>query len=191
MNLFERIKLFITTGREIRNSIKAFDAKLATYRELKSNQIPSLADDELRTAVMGWMQGKFNRSWSNDFEIIQTLNGPCRNVYACCTVIDEIMNGGINQLFYNSTKRFVEMAVTGFYEMHLDELGQIMEKANEIYICNKDLLEQYNDGTIAGFSRSYDEKLFDELDSKVVDYGSQFEARLCAYIRENDRCFGD
>ena len=78
---------------------------------------------------MSWMWGKFNKDWTNQYEIIESLQKPCRDVYACCTVVDEINNGGFNQLFFNSTGQFAKMAREGFRSLGNEALSNIMENA--------------------------------------------------------------
>ena len=115
---------------------------------------------------MSWMWGKFNEDWVNQYEVIASLPKPCRDVFACCTVVDEINNGGFNKLFFNSTGQFAQMAQEGFQALGSDSLSNIIKHAIEIYEKNRELFEKYNDGTLESFSESYNEKLLDELDRR-------------------------
>lgn len=72
-----------------------------------------------------------------------------------------------------------------------EKLSSIMRNAIEIYEKNKGLLEKYNDGTLASFSESYNENLFDELDDRFSEEEPNFDSLLEAYIRKNESIFGD
>ncbi|WP_330617804.1 DMP19 family protein [Mobilitalea sibirica] len=59
-------------------------------------------------------------------------------------------NGGFNQCYFNSSKQFTKMAVTGFKEIGAEGFAEIMDRANSIYSDIKDELEIYNDGIFKG-----------------------------------------
>lgn len=173
---------------QIKESMDDYFHKTEVYKHLKKGELANISDDDLRTAVMSWMWGKFD---DNQYEVIESLPKPCRDVYASCTVDDEINNGGLNQLFFNSTKQFAKMAQEGFRDIGSEILSNIMETAIEIYAKNKELLEKYNDGTLESFSESYNENLFAELDNGFFEAEPKFDTYLQVYIRKNESVFGD
>lgn len=191
MGIFDFFKRKNKLDAGIRNSIDDYFQKQEKFKSLKKGEITSLPDSDLRTAVMSWMWGKFDKDWTNQYEVIKALPKPCQNVYACCTVVDEINNGGLNQLFFNSTGQFAEMAQEGFRALCNENLCSIMRNAIEIYEKNKEKLEKYNDGTLESFSESYNENLFDELDDAFSDEEPGFDSLLEAYIRKNESFYGD
>ena len=105
--------------------------------------------------------------------------------------MEEVLNGGLNQLFFNSSVKIAEMAQKGFRSMGLDELSVAMQKAIEVYEENKELIEEYDDDTIEGFSESYELKLFDDLDGIFNQAEAIFERSLIDFIRINEGVFGD
>ena len=140
---------------------------------------------------MSWMWGKFNKDWTNQYEVIKALPKPCQDVYACCTVVNEINNGGLNQLFFNSTGQFAVMAQEGFWALGNENMCSIMRNAIEIYENNKGILDKYNDGTLESFSESYNENLFDELDDEFSIEEPGFDNLLEAYFRKFESVYGD
>jgi len=96
---------------DFKNSMDDYFQKQEKFKCLKKGEFASITDADLRTAIMSWMWGKFNEDWTNQYEIIESLSKPCQDVYACCTVVDEIYNGGLNHLFFNSTGQFANMGV--------------------------------------------------------------------------------
>lgn len=168
-----------------------FFAGMDKYDSLKKGDLANIPDEELREAVLQWIWSKFDEDWLDEVEVVDSLPKPCQYVYACCTVVDEVYNGGFNQLFFNSTGFFAELAAEGFEEMGNPRLAEIVNLAIEVYENNIDLLEQYDDGTIEGFSASYEEHLFDDLDDEFYDETVDFEDMLIEYIRANEKYFGD
>ena len=190
MGIFDIFKRKNKIDADIKKGIDDYFQKQEKFRYLKKGELASIPDSDLRIAVMSWMWGKFNEDWTDQYEVIESLPKPCQNVYACCTVVDEINNGGLNQLFFNSTGQFAKMAQEGFGALGNQKLSSIMKNAVEIYEKNKELLDKYNDGTLESFSKSYNENLFDELDDGFSEEEPGFESLLEAYIRKNESVFG-
>ena len=191
MGIFDIFKKKSKIDADIKKSMDDYFQKQEKFKYLKKSGLNSIPASDLRTAAMSWMWGKFNEDWTNQYEVIESLPKPCRDVYACCTVVDEINNGGLNQLFFNSTGQFAKMAQEGFQALGNEKLSNIMRDAIEIYGRNKELLEKYNDGTLESFSESYNENLFDELDNGFSEEEPGFDSLLEAYIRKNESVFGD
>lgn len=191
MGIFDIFKKNSELDNEIKNSMNDYFQKQEKFKHLKKGELALLPDSDLRTAVMSWIWGKFNEDWTSQFEIINSLHKPCQDTYACCTVVDEINNGGLNQLFFNSTGQFARMAQEGFRALGIENLSSIMIDAIEIYERNKELLDKYNDGTLENYSESYNENLFDELDERFFEEEPSFDSFLETYIRKNESVFGD
>ncbi len=191
MSLPNVLKKKNKTMDEINKSIDDYFDKQEKFKYLKKGELPSVPDSDLRIAVMSWIWGKFNEEWTNQYEVVESLPKPCQDVYTCCTVVDEINNGGLNQLFFNSTRQFARMAQEGFRALGNETLSSIMEDAIEIYEKNKELLEKYNDGTVKSFSDSYNETLFNQLDGQFFKEVRGFNGLLETYIRNNESIFGD
>lgn len=179
------------TDNGVKSRAEEYFRKLEKYKTLRKLDVASVPDEDLRTAVMSWMWAKFDEKWTNQYQVIETLPKPCRDVYACCTVVDEINNGGINQLFFNTTGQFAQMAEEGFRSLGSDKLSDVMRSAIEIHTANKEKLGEYKDGTLESFSASYDEELFNDLDDAFSEEEPKIDQLLIAYIRKNESAFGD
>jgi len=164
---------------------------LEKYKHLQKEWVSKIPDSELENAVMSWMWTKCSGSdedWDNQLETISSLPKPCQDVYSTRTVIDEVNNGGLNQLFFNSTGQFTLMAIDGFLAMGSPKLSSTLEKAVVLYAQNRDVLENYYDGTIEGFFASYEEKIFDKLEEGI--FAAFKDIDFVKYIRSNADCFG-
>lgn len=164
--------------------------KEAQYKKLKSNEVTSIPDKELKEAVIYWMRGMFKKDWSDDFEVIHKLSKPCQYVYSCSIVVDEVLNGGLTQLYINSSARFIESAIHGFLEIGSEELFKILAESLNIYSQNIEKINKYDDGTVESFCSLYEEELFNHLDSKFSQVEAEFEPKVNAYIRDNESSFG-
>ena len=176
-----------------KESIDDYLACLERYKFLKNSDLVGISDIDLENAVMSWMWNKFNKDWSNQYEIIEALPKQCQDVYSCRTVYDEINNGGLNQLFFNSTGQFAIMAQNGFLALGARILSDIMRDSIEIFNKNKKVLAKYNDGKMESFIDSYSEELFESLDNKFYDECEKCELDklIIRFIKEYSDCFGD
>ena len=188
MGLFKRLK----EKRQIKKSMQAFQDKTNAFKSLKSSEIADVSDDDLTPAVMSWIWGLIGDEWDYPCEIILDLPHPCQFVYSCRTIIDEVYNGGFNQLYFNPSAMFSKLAEEGFSDIGTEKLADIMRQANDISEKVKPKLEEYDDGTAESFVKSYDECFFNKLDQLFYDEleTCDFDNLLVLYIRKNAACFG-
>ncbi|HHU55656.1 MAG TPA: DMP19 family protein [Acholeplasmataceae bacterium] len=168
--------------------IEALTRKSEEYRRLNKEDVKLIPNEDLKEAVMDWM---FEKVDADEFIIISKLPTPCQDVYSTVTIMNEVLNGGFNQLFFNSTVEFIEMAHKGFVSIGLPKLSKLLNQACQVYLDNKEILEKYDDGTIESFSDSYEENLFDDLDMLFSKEEENFEKLIIEYIRKNETYFGD
>ena len=123
MRLFDLLKM----NKDIENSLNEYIHKLEKYKTLKKGQLASVADDDLKTAVMSRMQEKFNEKRIDENEVIILAN----TLPVCiCRQMLLIINGGLTQLFFNTTK--------GLYQRHKrfrlsgEDLSRIMKEAKNL-----------------------------------------------------------
>ena len=139
MGFFDFFKRKNISKRQIRKSLNGYNKLLETGKNIKNAELINIPNSDLENVVMGWMWGMFNEDWSDQYEIITSLPNPCQAVYSCRTVTDEINNGGINQLFYNSAGQFAQLSIEGFDAMGFNALSGIMKQAVDLYKKNKNL----------------------------------------------------
>lgn len=189
--------IVIIAGIVIKNSIyKVLYGGLSQpmkFERIMKKDIAAIPDEDLAYAVMNWMWGKFNSDWSNEYEVITSLPEPCQNIYSVYTVEGEVNNGGFNQCYYNSSRAFTQMAVKGFRAIGAEGFSDIMTKANTLYDEIKEDLEQYYDGTIESFSKSYENNPLNELDDEFMEQYEKepLDKLYIDYIREHAEFFGD
>lgn len=184
------ISLVLKKSKKPSNS---FLNDLKKYESLKKEDISYIPDEKLVYAVMSWMWSKFNSDWSNQFTVISSLPKACQDIYSVYTIEAEVNNGGFNQCYFNSSKEFVVMAENGFKEIGAEGFSDIMSRANFVYLDIKEDLEKFEDGTIEGFSKSYENNPLNALDDEFYKmYEKESLEKLCIeYIRMNAKYFGD
>ena len=162
------------------------------YKNLEKTDIETIPDTPsnlLEEAVFFWMCSKFDSTFSNQLEVISSLPKPCQNVYSCQIVFHEVLNGGFDQLFFNSSRQFIEMSIGGFAALGSQKLSDVMTKAVEVYLANKQEIDTYIDDWQDGCSKLYEKRFFDALEELFVEeYDS---VNFSQYIRLHAADFGD
>jgi len=185
--LSEGSDLSSVSSEEAEKAAMRLRRKGRSQKLLRNRDIPNLSDEDLESAAMDWIRSSV-KNWANPYEEIMRLPIPCQTVYSCRAVADEVLNGGLIQLFYNSMQPLAEMSIAGFAALGAPKLSHVMEKALEVYHKNKHTFDRYGDGTPDGFSALSDDHLFNDLDEAfIMEYTN---VSIAAYIRKNAEFFG-
>jgi len=164
--------------------------KMKGYNNYTKEDFATEDEDSLIDSAKIWVSFQID-NWEEELEIVMEFEEPLRIVYACTAVFDEVMNGGFNQFFFNSSARWITVALKGFQALGLQELYDGLETAIEIYSENSSLLDAYNDGTIESFSKSYELHIFDEVDALYSEQQDHYSDCLTKFIKENIHYFGN
>ncbi|MEM9832832.1 MAG: DUF4375 domain-containing protein [Bacteroidota bacterium] len=163
------------------------------YKNLTVEIINNLHDEDLTLAVMDTIWVKMDKNLSNEFEIVSSLPEGRKAIYSTYVVESEVNNGGFNQFYFNSSSQFAEIAVEGFAHIGVLELAELMRKANATYIHEYDKITEEQDGTLEGFSRSYEDNPLGKYDDEFykLDEADSLNTLQVKFIRENKEEFID
>lgn len=159
------------------------------FKKTEKVDFHKVPDDELIEAAVNWIYSLISKS-DNEFDAVMKLSEPFKFLYATNAVFNEMMNGGFNQLIFNSSKVWIITSFKGFHAIGLPEIASQMVKGVEILNANMDKLSPYLDGTIESFSKSYELKLFDEIDKVFSDNQQEIQSETIQYIRNHIDFFG-
>ncbi len=163
---------------------------MKNFENFTKEDFKNIEETYLVEAVSFWLIGKIT-DWEKEFEIVSKFSEPCKNVYACTTVFNEVMNGGINQLFFNFSAVYINLAYQVFKLLGLSRLSDALKGAIEIYNGNVEKLNTYDKNSAESFSESYELNLFESQDDIFGEEENHFYQALIKYIKENINSFGD
>lgn len=159
------------------------------YRQLSKADFSKLDDSELLDAMLYWVD---NLRWKK-MENLEDLPESVQSAYACFSVYNEVMNGGLNQAFFNDTKHYIHLCVDGYERIGAQEISNIIKEAMDIVTNQKGRYEALDDGTLDSFIESYEDDPLSDLDD--VFYEKSDDIDLCQfitnYIRLNIDSFGN
>jgi hypothetical protein len=159
------------------------------FNQISKADFSKLDDSQLLDAMTYWVD---NLRWKKMVDL-EDLPDPVQNAYACFSVYGEIMNGGLNQVFFNDTKHYVHLCVDGYEKIGATEISTIIKEAMDIVTNQKGRYEALDDGTLDSFIESYEDDPLSDLDD--VFYEKSDDIDLCQvitnYIRLNIDSFGN
>ncbi|NTW95455.1 MAG: DMP19 family protein [Erysipelotrichaceae bacterium] len=159
------------------------------FHQISKAEFSKLEDSQLLDAMLYWVH---NLRW-NKMVKLEDLSEPVKNAYVCFSVYGEIMNGGLNQVFFNETKYYVHLCVDGYEKIGAPEISTIIKEAMDIVTNQKGRYEALDDGTLDSFIESYVDDPLSDLDD--VFYEKSDDIDLCQvitnYIRLNIDSFGN
>lgn len=194
MGLFDILKPKKKSMRETESPFLAgfmaeMNDKENRFSQISKSDFLRLDDSELLDAMLYWVD---NLRWKKDIDL-EDLSEPVQNAYACFSVYNEVMNGGLNQVFFNDTKHYVHLCISGYEKIGSKELSNIIREAMDIVTNQKGRYEALDDGTLENFIKSYEDDPLSELDD--IFYKVSDEVDLCQvitnYVRHNIESFGN
>lgn len=161
--------------------------KTRRYKSLKTEDIDSVPDEELETAVVDWLFAKLDTKGTTEVPIMRAMPSECRYVYATYIVSGEVISEGFGKCFEYIDSYFLSSAIEGFIALGAEQLAQVVEKACGVvgaYIAENGR-EKLN-------SLSENEALESlTLEFEGCDDILQLSDLMVKYIRENKYAFGD
>lgn len=161
------------------------------YEDLTLEIIDSIRDEDLVLAIMDNMWVKMDKKMGNEFNIVSSLSEGRRAIFSTYLVEGEVNNGGFNQFYFNSSGQFAEMAEEGFACIGAREFAELMGRVNATYIREYDEITKDQDGTLEGFSKSYEDNPLSEYDDEFyrLNESASLDTLQVKFIRENREQF--
>jgi len=150
-------------------------------------------DNELLEKVWSNISSKLSKDPEKEYESLLKLSKSEQAIYIIWNLEAEINNGGFNQYYFNSSGQFADLAPDALKLVKANKFAELVSQANDIYKKEQEKITKHQDGTIEGFSKSYDDNPLNELDSKFYDlYKTEKLGDLqIEYIRQNKGEFID
>jgi len=185
-------KLSGETTEQLANSVDAFKNR-PIYKELTEQLIDTTSDDNLLQIVFDNLSEKQPADYENEYETVMSWNKSRRAIYMIWALEAEVNNGGYNQFYFNSSGQFYKHLPDALRLVGATKFADLTERANETFEKENRQITQHQDGTLEGFSKSYDENPLNKYDNEFYAlYKTENLQQLqVAYIRKNKRDFID
>ena len=166
---------------------------------LKSNkgitieQIDSTPDEDLVYFIFKDLSNKVGSNYDDEYQIVSKFTKEQQAIYSIWAVEGEVNNGGFNQYFYNTDGIFADMALQGFQQIGAKKFSDLLSDAIILYQTEMEKISEKQDGTIEGFSESYENNPLNKLDEEFYETYDQeniYELQV-KFIREHKDQFAN
>lgn len=177
---------------EIERSIEAFKNR-PIYKILTEEIINSTSDDNLLQVVFDNLSEKLPDDFEKEYQTVISWNKSRQAVYMIWVLDAEVNNGGFNQFYFNSSGKFYKHLPEALRLVGARPYAELVEKANQTFENENEKITRHQDGTIEGFSRSYEDNPLNNFDN---EFGNLYETEdlnqiLIPFIRNNIPEFTD
>ncbi|TYP87014.1 uncharacterized protein DUF4375 [Sphingobacterium allocomposti] len=173
-------------------SIEAFKNR-PIHKELTEQIIDSTPDDNLLQVVFDNLSEKQSTDYEKEYETVMSWNKSRQAIYMIWALEAEVNNGGYNQFYSNSSAQFYKHLSDALELVGANKFADLTNRANETFEQEKSKITQHQDGTIEGFSKSYDDNPLNKYDDEFYElYQTENLQQIqVGFIRRNKKEFID
>lgn len=154
---------------QIAKSIEEFKNR-KIHKALTTEIIELTSDDELLQVVFDNLSEQLPKDYRKEYEFITTkFNSSQQAIFLSWWLEGEVNNGGFNQYYTNSSGQYAEMVPPLLEKMGATKFAELVNRANRIYQSNYEQITKGQDGTIEGFSKSYENNPLNGLDNEFYE----------------------
>lgn len=155
--------------------------------------IDTTSDDMLLEVVYDNLFRKLSPAYDKEYEIVLSWNKSRQAIYMISRLEAEVNNGGYNQFYFNSSGQFAAALPEALKLVGATKFADLTQRANSTFEKEKSKITEAQDGTVEGFSKSYENNplnKFDEEFYKLNDVENLQKIQV-DYIRKNKKDFID
>jgi hypothetical protein len=162
-------------------------------KKLTAALINQTKDDKLLQLVFDNLISKMAKDLSDEYPVIISLNKSQQAIYMIGVLQAEVENGGFNQYYYNSAGKFAKLTPGALMLVGANRFAQLVSRANKTFETENKNIKKHQDGTLEGFSKSYNNNPLNKLDNEfyALEKKENLESLQIAYIRKHKEDFTD
>ena len=185
-------KLSKEMKEQISQSVEAFKNR-PIYKELTEQNIDTTSNDNLLQVVFDNLSKKLPTNYDKEYETVMTWNKSRQAIYMIWALEAEVNNGGYNQFYANSSGQFYKKLPDALRLVGANKFADLTQRANDLFEKENDTITKHQDGTIAGFSKSYKDNPLNNLDTEFYElYKTENILQIQVdFIRQNKNEFID
>lgn len=156
------------TQDQIASSIDAFNNR-PIHKKLTGQIIDKTPDQDLLQVVFDNLSTKQPTDYKKEYETVMRWNKSRQAIYMIWLLEAEVNNGGYNQFYFNSSGKFYKHLPEALKFVGANKFADLTKQANDTFLRENAKITQHQDGTLAGFSESYDDNPLNEFDNQFYD----------------------
>jgi hypothetical protein len=155
--------------------------------------IDTTSDDMLLEVVYDNLFRKLSAAYDKEYEIVLSWNKSRQAIYMISRLEAEVNNGGYNQFYFNSSGQFAAALPEALKLVGATKFADLTERANSTFVKEKSKITEDQDGTVEGFSKSYENNPLNKFDEEFYKLNEveNLQKIQVDYIRKNKKEFTD
>ncbi len=164
-------KLFGCTTDNKNKKQETQTKEISTKKTISIDEINKANDEDLLYLIFDIIAEKlpYTENEEEEYVALRKLNKEQQAFYLVWCLEGEVNNGGYNQFYYNSTGKYFELLPDALELIGATKHSELMRRANKIFIIENKKITQEQDGTLEGFSKSYEDNPLDIFDQEFAD----------------------
>ena len=177
---------------QMEKSIEAFKNR-PIYKVLTEQIIDTTSDDNLLQVVFDNLSEKQPTDYEKEYETVMSWSKSRQAIYIIWALEAEVNNGGYNQFYFNSSGQFYKHLPEALRLVGAYKFADLTQRANEIFEKENEQITKEQDGTLEGFSKSYENNPLNDFDDEFYElYQTENLQQIqVGYIRNNKKEFID
>ena len=178
--------------KQIDSSVKAFKGR-PIYKELTEQIIDTTSDNNLLQVIFDNLSERQSADYEKEFETVMSWNKSRQAIYVIWALETEVNNGGYNQFYINSSGQFYKHLPSALKHVGANKFANLTKRANETFEKENPKIIQHQDGTLEGFSKSYEDNPLNKFDDEFYElYETENLQQIQVdFIRKNKKEFVD
>lgn len=167
--------------------------KLSIQTLLTEQTIDTTSDDMLLEVVYDNLFRKLSAAYDKEYEIVLSWNKSRQAIYMISRLEAEVNNDGYNQFYFNSSGQFATALPEALKLVGATQFADLTERANSTFEKDKSKITEDQDGTVEGFSKSYENNPLNKFDEEFykLNEAKNLQKIQVDYIRKNKNEFTD
>lgn len=128
--------------------------------------IDTSSDDNLLQIVFDNLSLEMPKDYEKECETVMSWNKSKQAIYMIWVLEAEVNNGGFNQFFFNSSRQYYKHLPEALKFVGANKFADLTERANSIFEKENQKITQHQDGTLEGFSKSYEDNPLNKFDDE-------------------------
>ncbi|MBK8054836.1 MAG: DUF4375 domain-containing protein [Saprospiraceae bacterium] len=157
------------------------------YTPFSLNELENKNDNVLVFDISMNLFNKFLVNGNLKLDKVLSANKSQQAVFLINNLDGEVHNGGFNQYYTNSRMQFMDLLPNLLNHIGAQRMSELVHKANKTLEENYKEIFKYQDGTVEGFCKSYEDNPLNELDTefyKLYEKENLLEL-LTKFVRQN------
>ena len=158
-------KLSTEMKEQISSSVEAFKNR-PIHKKLTEQIIDTTSDDNLLQIVFDNLSEKQSDDYEKEYETVISWNKSRQAIYMIWLLEAEVNNGGYNQFYLNSSGQFYKCLPDALKLVGANKFADLTKRANNTFEKENPKITQHQDGTLKGFSKSYEDNPLNKFDDE-------------------------